>query len=37
MFQNPEYKDLQWLDNSLQKGSIHVNTDFDFKRKRINW
>ena len=35
MFQNPEYKDLQWLDNGLQKGSIHVNTDFDFKRPTI--
>ena len=35
MFQNPEYKDLQWLDNGLQKGSIHVNTDFDFKKPTI--
>ena len=35
MFQNPEYKDLQWLDNDLQKGSIHVNTDFDFKKPTI--
>lgn len=35
MFQNPEYKDLQWLDNHSEKGIVHVNESFDFKKKTM--
>ena len=33
MFENIRYKELQWLDNGIQKGIVRVNQDFNFNKK----